>query len=99
MGMNKQRELDDAVETVTDGWVAVHRIANKDAYNAWLSWRRSELKSFIEPEYFTVPDFFPPSSSLAAREYVAALKTTRRSIQWQKGVAKLPANPSPYFGT
>jgi hypothetical protein len=99
MGTSKQRELDDAVDVLTDGWVSVHRIANKEAYAAWLDWRKKEMKSFIEPEYFTVPDYFPPSSAQAAKEYITAVKAVRRAIQWPAGVAKLPSHPSPWYGS
>lgn len=93
----KPTDLDKQVEILTSDWVSVSRKDEPNEYRAWWEWRRDNLKSKIEPDYFTVPTKLPPMSIKAAQEYCDAVKVIRRSIGWNNHKAQVTSWPAPWY--
>lgn len=94
--MAGKRSDEHELEILTNGWVAVNQMADSLEWKAWRDYRRFVLHAYAEPQNFTVPTPFPPSTEMAAKTYVVALKAIRRMIGWNDRRAQLPNDPAPW---
>lgn len=93
-----ETDLDKEIQAIVRPWVVVNRVDDPMEYEAWRKWRAEEMNSFIEPDNFTVPSQFPPTTVAGARDYFEAVRKIRASIGWKNQAAKLPPNPSAWLG-
>lgn len=77
------------VDSLVDSWISVNRKEDPAEWKAWYEWRRASLGSFTEPDNFTVPTPFPPTTQAAAKAYVEAVRQLRKSIGWNTTRARL----------
>lgn len=82
---NNEKNIDD----IFTGWVSVNRQEDPMEWNAWKTWRRQNIGSSSEPENFTVPSPFPPSTILGAKAYAEDVQRIRRSIGWNGTAATI----------
>lgn len=94
MGMREDNQLN----ILTENWVGINKFEDKIAWQAWTDWRRDQMKCSQEPENLTVPSPFPPSTIVAAKEYIAAVKIIRGAIGWKDSKAALSTNVSAWMG-
>jgi len=94
MGMREDNQL----QILTENWVGINKFEDKMAWQAWTDWRRSQMKCMQEPENLTVPSPFPPSTIIAAKEYISAVKVIRGAIGWKDSKAALSTNVSAWMG-
>lgn len=93
-----ETELDKEIRILTENWVAVNKKEQPLEYNAWRGWRIREMRSFIEPDYFTVPTELPPTTVAGAQAYFDVVRKIRKSIGWRTPKANLPKDPSAWMG-
>lgn len=97
--MAKQKtDLEKEVDVLTENWVAVSKKEQPVEYGAWLGWRQREMKSFIEPEHFTVPTEFPPTTVAGAQAYFDVVRKIRKCVGWRTARSVLSKSPSAWFG-
>jgi hypothetical protein len=94
----RETDLDREIDALTTHWVAVNRKENPIEYSAWLGWRKQEMRSFIEPENFTVPTAFPPTTVTGAQAYFDVVRKIRKCVGWRTMRANLPKDPSAWMG-
>ena len=94
MGAREDARLDVLVEN----WVSINKFEDKMAWEAWIGWRKAQLRCHQEPESLTVPSPFPPTTVASAKEYTAALKEIRSAIGWKDSRAALPKDISAWMG-
>jgi hypothetical protein len=95
---HKETELDKEVAALTANWVAVSKKEQPLEYNAWRGWRIREMRSFIEPDNFTVPTELPPTTVAGAQAYFDVVKKIRKCIGWRTQRSHLPKDPSAWMG-
>jgi len=94
----QETELDKEIQAIVRSWVVVNRVDDPMEYEAWRKWRAAEMRSYIEPDNFTVPSPFPPTTVAGAKDYLEAVRKIRVSIGWKNQAAKLPNNPGAWMG-
>lgn len=94
-----KRSDDRDVEILTENWISINKKQDPIAWQAWADWRRNELRSLIDPENFTVPTPFPPSTVAAAKEYIAIVQQIRKSVGWNDSRAQMPKSVGAWMGT
>lgn len=93
-----QTELEKEIDALTEHWVSVTAKEQPMEYGAWLGWRRREMRSFIEPDHFTVPSTLPPTTIAGVHAYFDVVKKIRRLNGWRSIKAELPKNPGAWMG-
>lgn len=83
-------DLDTKINIAVETWTSVHRREDAFEWTAWRDWLRDQLHCISEPENFTVPTPFPPSTIQAARDYIAVRRMIRSAIGWKDWRSKLP---------
>lgn len=97
--MVKQKtDLEKEVDVLTENWVAVSQKEDGVAYEAWYEWRWREMRSQIQPDYFTVPSIFPPTTVAGAQAYFDVVRKIRKCIGWRTSRSILRKDPSAWMG-
>lgn len=94
----RETDLEKEINILTENWVAVSRKDQPLEYGAWFHWRRQEMRSLTEPDYFTVPTELPPTTVAGAKAYFEVVRKIRKSISWRTPRANLAKDPSAWMG-
>lgn len=93
-----QTELEKEIDVLTANWVSVSAKEQPMEYGAWAGWRQREMKSITQPDAFTVPTAFPPTTVAGALSYFDVVRKIRKCNGWRSSTADLPKNPSAWMG-
>jgi len=92
-----QNPLEKELEKLLEGWSGITRERDQAQFDAWVDWRRWALGiTHTKIKGMTVPTEWPPTTAMAAKQYVETWRIVRKAAGWRDSSAELPKDPQPW---